>query len=152
HIDRNREADPFVAAAGAGNGCVDANYFAAKIKERPAAVAGIDGGIGLQKVLVLHAVVGQLQVAAAFGADNAVADRGRRAEVAAHGEDKIADFQAARIAEARGNQAVGRDLHDRDVGGPVGPDVCRVQDAAIGQLDVDAGQRGIADHVPVGDD
>ena len=53
HVDRNREADAFVAAAGAGDGRVDADHFAAEVEQRAAAVAGVDGGIGLQEVLEL---------------------------------------------------------------------------------------------------
>ena len=95
HVDRDGEADAFVAAAGAGDGRVDADHFAAQVQQRPAAVAGVDGGVGLQEVLVVHAVVAQLQVAAALGADDAVGDRVAQAERAADGEHEIADVELA---------------------------------------------------------
>ena len=107
HVDGNREADAFVAAAGAGDGRVDADHFAAQVEQRAAAVAGIDGGVGLQEVLILHAVVAQLQVAAALGADDAVGDGVAQAEGAADGQHEVADVELAGIAEPGGNQPIG---------------------------------------------
>src|SRR5690242_9526556 len=57
HVDRNRETDAFVRSACAGDGRVQADYFAAQIQQRAATVAWIDGCIGLQKILILHSVI-----------------------------------------------------------------------------------------------
>ena len=51
HVDGDGEADPLVAAGVAGDGRVDADDLAAEVDQRAAAVAGIDGGVGLQEVL-----------------------------------------------------------------------------------------------------
>ena len=54
--------------------------------------------IVLQKVLQLHAVVAQPQIATALGANNAIGDRVAQAEGAAHGKHEIADLQLAGFA------------------------------------------------------
>src|SRR5690606_740518 len=43
----NAETNPFVAAAVGGDGGVDADDPALQVDQRAAAVAGIDGGVGL---------------------------------------------------------------------------------------------------------
>src|SRR6478736_2186778 len=73
-IDRNREADSFVAAGGAGDGGVEAHHFAAQIHEWSAAIAGVDGGIGLDEILPLEIIVAEVEVMTAFSADDAARD------------------------------------------------------------------------------
>ena len=97
----NGKADALVRSAGAGDRRVQADHFAAQVEQRPAAVARIDRRVGLQEVLILHAVVAQPQIAAAFGADDAVGDGVAQAEGTAHGQHEIADLQLAGIAEPR---------------------------------------------------
>src|SRR5262249_41171138 len=64
-VGGNGESDPVVAAGARCDGRVDADDFALEIDQRSAGVAGIDGGIGLQKVFVCHA--GKLWI---IGADD----------------------------------------------------------------------------------
>ena len=51
HVRGDGEADSFVVARIAGDAGVDADHFALQVDQRPAAVAGIDGGVGLQEIL-----------------------------------------------------------------------------------------------------
>ena len=104
-VDRDREADAFVAARGAGDGRVEANDFAAEVHERPATVAGIDGGIGLNEVLPLEVFVAEVEIVPAFGADDAASHALAQTERAADGEHEVADLQRVAVAESRGGQA-----------------------------------------------
>ena len=56
-IDGNREADAgaLLRAVGSDHG-VDADDFAARVQQRPAGVAGIDGRIGLNRIFDRRAV------------------------------------------------------------------------------------------------
>ena len=81
----------------------------------PPLLPGIDRGVGLQKVLILD-VGAQLQVAPAFGADDAKRHRMAQAEGAADGQHEVADFDVVAIAQPRRHQVRRRDRHDGDVG------------------------------------
>src|SRR5690606_9757639 len=52
HVGRNGEADADVAAGRSEDGGVDADQLPAEVDQRAARVAGVDGGIGLDEVLV----------------------------------------------------------------------------------------------------
>ena len=96
HVDWNRETDAFAAAGAGGDGGVHADHFAVQVQQRSAAVARIDGGIGLQKVLKLNLFVAELEIAAAFGADDAERDRVAQSKRAADGQHEIADIDLYR--------------------------------------------------------
>src|ERR1035441_7402888 len=49
------ESDALVAAGTRCDGRVDADHFAAHVEQRAARIARVDGRIGLQKMLELHA-------------------------------------------------------------------------------------------------
>ena len=51
-IDRDAEADPFVAAAVGRDRVVDPDHLALHVDERAARIAGVDRGVGLEEVLV----------------------------------------------------------------------------------------------------
>ena len=51
HVDGNRKTDALVTTGVAGNRGVQSNHFATHVDQRSAAVAGIDGSVGLQKIL-----------------------------------------------------------------------------------------------------
>src|SRR5581483_10514915 len=78
HIDRQREADAFRAASAGRNHGVDANHFAADIQQRSPAVAGINGGVGLDEML--EGPRAELRRTASDGADDARRDRRLQAE------------------------------------------------------------------------
>ena len=82
HVNGYGESASLAHAGIAGDGRVDADDFAAQIDQRSAAVARIDGGVGLQEILIFEiafAVFGvafaQFQIPPAFAADNAVRKR-----------------------------------------------------------------------------
>ena len=52
-VDRDAEADPLVAAAVGGDRVVDPDDLALHVHQRPARVARVDRGVGLEEVLVL---------------------------------------------------------------------------------------------------
>ena len=54
-VHGQREADALVAALARRDRGVDADHFAADVQQRAAAVARVDGRIGLQEMLELHA-------------------------------------------------------------------------------------------------
>ena len=51
-VDRDGEADADVAAAAAEDRGIDADHLAAEVEQRTAGVARIDGGVGLDEVVV----------------------------------------------------------------------------------------------------
>src|ERR1039457_1849960 len=55
-IDGYGKADAIILSTASGDGGVDADDFPVHVDEWAAGIAGIDGGIGLEKVLVLAAV------------------------------------------------------------------------------------------------
>ena len=93
----------------------------AQVQQRAAAVAGVDGRIGLEEILVTNSFDAQLQVAAAFGADDAVGHGVAQAEGAADGQHEIADLHGAAVAQLGRHDAWRVDGHDGDVGLQVGP-------------------------------
>src|SRR6185503_881695 len=64
-VDRDSEADADAAAAAAEDGGVDADDLALEVDERTARVAGVDGDVGLDEL-----VVARLTDEAALGADD----------------------------------------------------------------------------------
>src|SRR5207249_4564054 len=69
-----------------------ADNLAPQVKERPAAVAGIDLGSGLQVKLPLQLT--------GFGAENALGDGPFQPKGAANGEDLLADGEHIRVAQS----------------------------------------------------
>ena len=92
-VDRHREPD---AARSRADGRVDPDHLAARVDERPAAVAEIDGRVRLD--VVVEARVEQL---APDEADDADRDRVHVAERVADGADPFADPQIVGVAERR---------------------------------------------------
>ena len=71
HRDRDRETDSLTAARIAGDSRVEADHLAAEVHQWPAAVARIDGGVGLDEVLELDVPFAQFEIAAALGRHDA---------------------------------------------------------------------------------
>ena len=74
------------------------------IDQRSAAIARIDGGVGLQEILISEDIFAQLQIPPPFAADNAVRERLVQPEGTAHGQHKVADFHLVAVAQRRGHQ------------------------------------------------
>ena len=150
HVNRNREANAFAAAGTGGDGGVHADHFALQIQQRPAAIARIDGRIGLHEILKPHALA-QFQIAPPFGADDAKRDRMAQTERAAHGQHEVADIQFIAIADLGRHEPRRVDFHHGDIGRRIRPDMHRIDLAAVGQLDFDRLGRRPFHHVPVGE-
>ena len=104
---------PSLPPERAGDGGVEADDFAAEVHERAAAVAGVDGGVGLNEVLQFELFVAQVEVVPAFGADDAARHALAEAERAADGEHEVADLQLVAIAELGRLEAAGIDGRGR---------------------------------------
>ena len=118
-VDRDREADADVAAlaaeAPAADGRdrgVDPDDLAVEVDQRAAGVAGVDGGVGLDRVDV--GAVARTALAAGghrpvLGADDAARHRAGQAERRADRDDRVADDDAVGVAERQGRQVLGVD-------------------------------------------
>ena len=159
-VARRREADAFAAARLRVDEGVDADQPALGIDQRAAAVARIDGRVGLD---VDHRVF--RRQLARDGADDAERDRRVEAERAAEREHQLARPQRVGVAEGERRQRLGLDLDHRQIGLVIDRDDLRAdraaapaEDGASGlaarrrkrQLDLDA--RRVLDHVRVGHD
>lgn len=51
-IDGDGKTDSDIASAGAGDGAVDPDHLAIDIEQGAATIAGVDGSIGLDKILI----------------------------------------------------------------------------------------------------
>ena len=91
-VGRDGEADALVAAGAAEDGGVDADEPALDIHQRAAGVAGVDGRVGLDEVLIVL----DAEVAAARGADDARGDGLADAEGIADGEHDVAHLRPCR--------------------------------------------------------
>ena len=137
-IDGNGEADALIAAGTAGNRRVDADDLAVEVHQRAAAVAGIDGGVGLNEVFT----IGDAE-AASLGADDAGRDRAFQSEGLAEGQDPIADFHLAAIAEPGGRKrARPLDAQHGQIGFRIGLDVGGLEFPSVVQADHDLAASG----------
>ncbi len=150
HVHGHGEAHALVAArcGGCGDGRVDANHFAADVEQRSAAVAGVNGRIGLQEVLELRFRID----IALLGADDARGHGGLEAEWRANGDGPVAHLHGVGIADLGGHQVLlAFHADDREVGGRIHTHHLGVVLGGIaGELHLDA--VGLVDHVIVGQD
>src|SRR5262249_23994308 len=146
-VDGDGESDADVAAATAEDRRVDADDLALGVEQGTAGVAGIDGRVGLDEV-----VVGPLVDVPADGADDADGDRVLEAERVADGDDPLADTEGVRITQLHRGQVFGiaLDLDQRDVGLRVASRDLRLELLPVGQLHQDL--VGVLDDVVVGED
>jgi hypothetical protein len=98
-VDRDGETDPLAAG---NDGRVDAHHFAPHVEQGAAAVAGVDGGIGLDEIVVWTRSDG-----AALGTDDAGGDGLLKTEGTAHGHDPLSYGQGIRIPQFQGGEAIG---------------------------------------------
>src|SRR5260370_27009591 len=90
-VDGNGEADASGGAAGGVNRGVDADDFTARIDERPAGIAAVDGRVGLDSFVNESGLAGLH--GASERADNAGSERGLESERIADGEDFLAHLE-----------------------------------------------------------
>lgn len=111
-VDRDGKSDALVAAGAAEDGLVDADEPAAGVDERAAGIAGVDGGVGLDEILVVH----DAHAAAALGTDDAHGDGLPDAEGVADGKGHIAHFDLVAVGEGDRGGVAFFDFDDGDVG------------------------------------
>ena len=144
-LRRHREADADRAARRRDDRGVDADHLAVEVEQRSARIAAIDGGVGLDVVVV------------GAGIDVAVArrhDAGRHraaeAERIADRDHPFAEPQLVGIAEAhRLERLVGLDPQQRDVGLLIAAHQLGLDAGAVVEDDGDL--VGVGDDVVVGD-
>src|SRR5581483_2361490 len=113
HLGRNREADADVASVRRQNLRVDPDQLAARVHQRPARVALVNGRIGLEEVLEAAAAhdIGR----AALGANDAGRHRFADAERIPHGKANISDAHRVGIAELQHWHVAFVDFQNRQV-------------------------------------
>ena len=144
-VDRNRKADAG-ARFRAADGGVDTDHLPVEVDQRTAAVARIDGGIGLDEILV----IGQSHLGALFRADNALGHGLFQSTGISDGDHGFPHFDRVRIAQFGQGQVLGVDLQHRQVRRRIGADQFCLVFLAILQLDDDPVR--IFDNVVVGED
>ena len=145
-VGGDRETDADRPAAGRIDRRGDADDLAIHVEHRPAGVAPVDRGVGLQEV-----VVGSRIDVALPRRKNAGGDAAAEAERVADRQHQIADPRHVAVAPAGGNQLlVGLYLQDRDIGLAVAADQFGLEVGVVMQDDGDL--VGIGNDVIVGDD
>ncbi len=149
HVDggvgRHREADADRAAGRRDDRGIDADDLAVEIEQRTAGIAAIDGGVGLDVIVIRSGI----DVAVARR-DDAGGDRAAETERIADGDDPFAEPQLAGIAELhRLQRLVGVYAQERKVGLGVLADQIGLELGAVVEDDIDL--VGVGDHVIIGD-
>src|SRR5438105_1561225 len=135
-VARDREADPLVAAALAEDGGVDADQLAARVHQRAAGVARVDGGVRLNEVFV----AGDAEAGAPERGDDAERDGLIELERVADGQHPLRDLQLRRVAPRHRRQAARVDLQQRQVDGRIDADDLRAQLPFVPERDRDGRQ------------
>src|SRR5207253_10138806 len=105
--------------------------LAVQVDEWSAARAGVDGGVGLEKVLDADSG-SEADLAALAGADDAVRDRLIESKRTADGQHPLADPGRVAVAQGGGRQvAGGRQCQDGNIGLRIGPDAGSVEEPAV---------------------
>ena len=138
-VDRDREADALIAAGLAVDLAVDADQLAARVDERAAGVARIDGGVGLDEVVV----AGELRIVPVGRRDDAKRHRLAERERVADREHPFGDAQLARVAPRQRREPASVDLDDGQIGVRIGADDGALQLAIVRQRDRDRRRRAL---------
>ena len=148
-IDGHGEPDADIAAVRPQDRGVDADHIAGRIEQRTAAVARIDGRVGLDQAFQRPFVFAAN--AAPERTDDAGGQRALQTEGIADGEHLLAHLQRVGIAQVeRGQLGARRDLQQRQVVGFVAAQQLRLVAGLIGQRHFELAL--IGDHVVVGED
>ena len=143
---RDRKADPDRAAGRRVDRRVDADDLAVHVEHRPAGIAAIDRGIGLQEI-----VIGARIDVPLARRENAGGDAAAQTERVADRQHPVADARDVAVAPGcRAQRLVGLDLQQRDIRLGVASDQLGLQIRIIVQNDGDF--VGIGDHMIVGHD
>ncbi len=145
HLGGNRKADPLAAAALAQNGCVHAYELALHVHQGAPAVAGVDGGIGLDQVGIVH----QIDIAAQT-ADDPHGHRLPHPERVADGHDLIAHPQGIAVPDGDRRQVLGVDLDQGHIRGRIGTD--DLGHVFLLAVEIDHDLVGVLHHMVIGQD
>ncbi len=146
-VDRDREADAGCRGGDCGLGGVelraDPDHLAAGVDQRPAGVAVVDRGVGLDRVRVGGAAA-ELVDAVLEGADDSDAGGAAERRGVADRDDGVADLHLVGVAEREGAQRarVRGDLEDGHVGGGVLADDGGLELVVPGEADANAARAG----------
>ena len=145
-VDRDREANPLIAAVVGGDRRVDPHHLAGEVDQRSAGVPRVDGGIGLEELGPLHAAE-----LAPLATDDPRADGRLQLEGIADGDHPVADLHLVGVAELRHREVLGvAEADDGQVAGRIGLDLDCLVLPAVGELHGD--RVGPFDDVVVGED
>ena len=125
-VHRHGKPDPGVHTADER---VDTDDLSVDIHQRPAAVAGVDAGIGLDEVLVEHELVGEH--AATLRADVPNGDAVVQLERRADRDGKFAGLGLRRVAQLGRSQAGCIDLYHTDIRLAIHPEHFAVEFPAV---------------------
>jgi len=128
----NGKADTQTGFGGAENGKVNADDVAAQVHQRPTAVAGVDGGIGLNDLAPLIAYL-----AGAFGADNTGSNCILEIKGIAHSDNFLPYLHLGRVAQRQGCELSGgiNWLYHRNIVGGIGAQFLGLELIAVHGLD-----------------
>ena len=93
HVNRDSEPDADTSSGPGENSSIDSDHLSSAVQERPPAVPRINGGIGLDEILVWPGP--DMSV---LGADNANCYSVIKAKGVSHGNDPVAYFKFVGIA------------------------------------------------------
>src|SRR5437899_2841130 len=145
-LRRHREAEADRTAGRRDDQRVDADHLAFEVEQRSTGIAAVDGGVGLDVVVVR--ALADVAVARRYDTGR---DRAAEAEGVADRDYPFAEPQLVGIAELHRDQRLHRlELQDRNVGLLVDPDQLGLDLCAVVHDHVDF--VGIRDDVIVGDD
>src|SRR5215208_5344774 len=145
-LRRDREAEADRTAGRRDDQRVDADHFAFEVEQRPAGIAAVDGGVGLDVAVIRP--LADVAVARRYDTGR---DRAAEAERVADRNHPLAEPQLVGIAELHRDQRLRRlELQDRNVGLLVDADQLGLDLGAVVHDHVDL--VGIRDDVIVGDD
>ena len=143
HVAGDREADAHIAAAPREDGRVDADEFPAEVDQRPAGVTRIDGGIGLDEVLVID----DTHIGEAHGADDPKGHGLLQAERIPDRHDHLTNLEVAGVAPRQDRQLLGVNLDQGDVGLRIRADEPSLEPALVAEQHLDLIR--LRDHVIV---
>ena len=146
HVGGNGETDSDIAPGRGEYRRIDAHQPTVQVDERTAGIARVDGGIGLNEILVPL----DTQAAATERADDAAGDRLVEPERVADRHHEIADAQGVRIGKPDLRQFIRFHLQNRQVDLRIAADQRRLQQPAVGEGHIDV--VGTLHDVVVGDD
>jgi len=118
HIDGDGKADTHIAATATDDKGVNADYLSIKIEQRPAGIAGIYGGIGLDEIFIS----GEAEPASALSTYDAGSNGMAQVEGVADGKDPFANLEGVGVGQFKVGQVIAIDFYYSNIRFGVGTD------------------------------